>query len=45
MANTVSLICKTQEDLNFFLENGYKIKKTKDGLEYLVKEENSKEEQ
>ena len=39
MSQTVGLICKTQEELLFLLQNGYKLKKTKDELEYLIKED------
>ena len=37
MANTISLLCKTQEEFNFLIKQGYSLRKTKDGLQYLVK--------
>ena len=40
MAPTVPLLCKSQEEIQQLLNDGWKIKKLKDGSEYLIKEEN-----
>lgn len=39
MAQTIPLICKTQEEFDFLVKQGWKMKRTRDGLQYLVKEE------
>ena len=39
MASTIFLLCKTQEEFDFLIKQGYSLRKTKDGLQYLVKDE------
>lgn len=40
LSDTVKFICKTQQDVDNLLAMGYKIKKTKEGVEYLIRKEN-----
>lgn len=39
MTDTARMIFKSQKELNNFLALGYKVKKTKDNVEYLVRKE------
>jgi hypothetical protein len=43
MAQTIPLVCKTQEEFDFLIGQGWKLKKTKDGLQYLFKKEENNE--
>lgn len=38
MMATIQLICKTQEEFNVYIQNGYRLKRTEQGIEYLIKE-------
>jgi len=40
MNQTVPLLCKTNEEFTALLNQGFKLKKTKNKIQYLIKEEN-----